>query len=224
MIWREKRVWLIVLALALAADVFVFVTYRVQFQKRIDDVKTRKEQAEARKAQAQSMRLTAQQTYNQYRKVQTDLDTLYNTRWATENERLIPWINEIKKLAESSQLVPKVLNFGRVDEKQKDTQQVTKVKGGVGTVAVTMAYSVQGNYQQVRRLINLLELTDQFVIIDSMSVIKTDDPNVLNVNLRLKTLFREPRAEAQTQQLPNQTQTKTPATTSAAEPASNQEM
>src|SRR5258708_4062380 len=47
MIWREKRVWLIVLGLMLAADVFVFVTYRVQVQKRIEDVDARRAHADA---------------------------------------------------------------------------------------------------------------------------------------------------------------------------------
>lgn len=198
MIWREKRIWLIVLGIALLADVFVFVTYRVQFQKRIDDVEASREQAKLRLAQAQSTRLAAQDTFTRYRKVQTDLDSLYNTRWATRDERLIPWISEIKRLAEASQLVPRVINFAKEEEKEKDkdtgqgpSQGGAKGKN-IGTSSVSIAYSVQGNYQQVRRLINLLELSDQFTIIDAMTVTATDDPNVLNVNLKLKTLFREP--------------------------------
>jgi len=85
MIWREKRVWLIVLALALAADVFVFVTYRVQFQKRIDDVNERQKEATLRLSQAQAARLSAQDTYKRYLKVQSDLDALYDTKWATQD-------------------------------------------------------------------------------------------------------------------------------------------
>jgi hypothetical protein len=194
MIWREKRVWLIALGLALAADIFVFVTYRVQFQKRIDDVKVRKEQADARLAQARASRLTAQDTFARYRKIQADLDVLYNTRWATQTERLTPWINEIKHLATASQMVPKVLNFTKTDD--KDSTSLVKNKG-IGTTAVTINYSVQGNYQQVRRLINLMELSDQFVIIDSLGVASnTGDPNQLTLTLRLKTLFREPRPGA----------------------------
>lgn len=195
MIWREKRIWLIVLGIALLADVFVFVTYRVQFQKRIDDVEANREQAKMRLAQAQSARMTAQDTFTRYRKVQSDLDALYNTRWATRDERLIPWITEIKRLAEASQLVPRVINFTKDEEKEKEKETAPgpAQKGkGIGTSSVSISYSVQGNYQQVRRLINLLELSDQFTIIDSLTVIATDDPNVLNVNLRLKTLFREP--------------------------------
>jgi uncharacterized coiled-coil protein SlyX len=196
MIWREKQIWLIVLALALAADVFVFVTYRVQFQERIEDVEGRKAQAEARLASVRAQRQAAQDTFARYRKVQSDLDVLYNTKWATRNERLIPWINDIKHLGEASKLVPRAISFVKTDEKEVKDPSLMKVKAP-GTSSVTMSYSVQGNYQEVRRLINLLELSDQFVIIDSLSVTATENSDLLNVSLRLKTLFRELQAGQQ---------------------------
>ncbi len=193
MIWREKKVWLIVLALALAADVFVFVTYRVQFQKRIDDVTERQKETTARLAQAQEARLSAQDTYKRYLKVQSDLDTLYDTKWATQDQRLIPWIKEIKRLAEASQLVPKILNFNKEEAKEKEVESASGLKKSVAAKAVTISYTVEGNYQQVRRLINALELSDQFVIIDTLAVTAAgENTNVVSVNLRLKTLFREP--------------------------------
>jgi len=208
MIWREKKVWLIVLGLMLAADLFVFVTYRVQFKARIDDVNARKVQADAQLAKERAAHLNADEAFAGYRKVQTDLDSLYNNKWATQTERLTPWINEIKKMAVASQLVPRVLSFAHTEDKDAATAS-TKVKG-IGTIAATISYSVEGNYQQVRRLINLLELSDQFVIIDSLTVTATGDTNILNLTLRLKTLFREPRADMpapKTQQIaaaPNQ--------------------
>ena len=193
MIWREKRVWLVVLALALAADVFVFVTYRVQFQKRIDDVNERQKEATLRLSQAQAARLSAQDTYKRYLKVQSDLDALYDTKWGTQDERLIPWINEVKRLAEASQLVPKVLNFTKDEGKDKGSDATTLKGKNVAARMVTISYTVEGNYQQVRRLINALELSEQFVIIDTLAVTASgENSNALTVNLRLKTLFREP--------------------------------
>jgi hypothetical protein len=73
---------------------------------------------------------------------------------------------------------------------------------------------VQGTYQQIRRLINLLELSDQFVIIDAVSLTGTNEAATatvvtpggppppaagpapvastgpLTLTLRLKTIFR----------------------------------
>jgi hypothetical protein len=187
MIWREKRIWLIVLGVALAADIFVFVTYRVQFQRRIEDVEARKVQAEEQLAQAKANRRSSEQTFTNYRRVQADLDNLYNTRWATETERFTTLINEVKRLAAASQLTPPSYTFARMDEKEA-------LKTGIGTSTVAITFTVQGNYQQIRRLINLLELSEQFVIIDSLAVSAAGgDPNNLNLSLRLKTLFRAPR-------------------------------
>jgi hypothetical protein len=216
MIWREKRVWLIALALALVADVFVFVTYRVQFQKRIDDVNERQKEATYRLSQAQAARLSAQDTYRRYIKVQSDLDALYDTKWATQDQRLIPWINEVKRLAEASQLVPRVLTFTKDDNKDKGSDTSGLKSKNVAAKAVTISYAVEGNYQQVRRLINALELSDQFVIIDTLAVVAGANPNELTVSLRLKTLFREP--------LPGEPQPPARSTAAAAPAASNEAM
>jgi hypothetical protein len=58
---------------------------------------------------------------------------------------------------------------------------------------VNITFTVQGNYQQIRRLINLLELSDQFIIIDGINLAGSGgSDSTLTMNLRLKTLFREP--------------------------------
>ena len=49
---------------------------------------------------------------------------------------------------------------------------------------------MQGNYQQIRRLINLFELSRQFIIIDQIGLASAQDQN-LTLNLQLKTLFRD---------------------------------
>jgi hypothetical protein len=51
----------------------------------------------------------------------------------------------------------------------------------------------------MRRLINLLELSDQFVIIDGISLSAaetTGTEKALALNIRLKTLFRDTRPVA----------------------------
>jgi len=98
----------------------------------------------------------------------------------------------VKRLAEASQLVPKVLNFTKDEAKDKDSDSTGTRGKSVAAKAVTISYTVEGNYQQVRRLINALELSDQFVIIDTLSVTGGVNPSALTVSLRLKTLFREP--------------------------------
>ena len=50
-------------------------------------------------------------------------------------------------------------------------------------------FTVEGNYAQLRRLINQLETTDTFVALESISLSEAT-PN-LRIDLRLSTLFSD---------------------------------
>jgi len=187
MIWREHRILLIVLGVLLVANAIFFFTYRVQYETRLQALDARLHQSEDDLQRARSKRIAADQTVASYRKVQTDLQTLYNSRWATEPERLTRLYAEIKRLAADSGIaMPKTFAFSRTED--KDMQKT----GGIGTVTVTISFTAQGNYQQLRRLINKLELSNQFVIIDAINLGSGSSPDNLTLNVRLKTLFREP--------------------------------
>ena len=118
--------------------------------------------------------------------MQADLLNLYNNTWATKPQRLTALINELKRMGAVTQLDPNSMSFSQVQDSQ------SQKTGGVGTSTVTITFTVQGTYQQIRRLINLLELSGQFVIIDAIYLSGSGEPNAnLTLNLRLKTLFRE---------------------------------
>ena len=176
MIWREKQLLLVILGILLIANIVYFFTYRVQFEARLDDYTARASQAEARLDVAKSQRIAAERQLAAYRKVEKDIKEVYDNRWSTEAARLAPLIAEVKRLAVVSQLVPQTYSFAHL--------------GGVpeaSTVGITFA--VQGTYPQVRRLINLLELSQQFVIVDQIALSSTAE-GVLTLNLHVKTLFR----------------------------------
>jgi hypothetical protein len=202
MIWREKRILLIVLGLLLLANTIFFFTYRVQYENRIHDLDARHEQAQARLDQAHHARITAEQQLAAYKKVQSDLQVLYNERWSTALMRLTALIDEVRRLAAASHLEPPSYQFTTGESKIASTSTSTNTKGAIGTTTVEIAFTVQGTYEQVRRLINLLELSDQFVIIDGISLAASGGPpgsatdKTLSLNIRLKTLFRDTRPNA----------------------------
>ena len=182
MIWREKRLLLIVLGIVLAANTIFFFTYRVQYKYRLQSLDERRHQAEEKLQQARAAELAAEQRYASYKKIQKDVQAIYTDEWSTETRRLTALITEVKRLAVASQLIPRSYAFTRIEQ---------KVKGaGIDARSVTISFAVQGNYQQVRRLINLLELSRQFVIIDQIGL-NSSDNQVLTLNLYLKTLFRD---------------------------------
>jgi hypothetical protein len=201
MIWREKRVLLIVLGLLLLANTVFFFTYRVQYVSRLQDLDTRQEQSQAQLDQARNARITAEQQLAAYKKVQADLQVLYNERWSTPMQRLTALIDEVKRLAAASHLQPPSYSFTTSESKPTAgaTTSGPPAKGSIGTTTVGIAFMVQGTYEQVRRLINLLELSDQFVIIDGISLASSDGAGpdkTLTLNIRLKTLFRDTRTIA----------------------------
>ena len=180
--WREKQLLLSVLGVLLAANAFFFFTYRLQYEQRLNDLNDRREQAEQRLNAQHSARLQAEQRLVAYRNISRDVSDIYTRQWATENERLTALITEVRRLAIASELVPKSISYTRDQEKDSRTRTAAE------TVSIT--FSVQGTYQQVRRLINLLELSRQFIIINQIALGSSQD-QLLTLNLQLKTLFRD---------------------------------
>lgn len=188
MIWREHRVLLGVLAVLLVANGLFFFTYRVQYEARLSALAARMDEAQSRLQRARAARAATEQQLRSYDKVRTDLQSLYTKRWATQAERFTALVEEVKRLASKAQLEqPRVYSFSRAVESDA-------ARTGVAISTVGVNFSVKGNYQQIRRLINLIELSNQFIIIDGITLAGggTSD-SALTLNLHLKTLFREPQ-------------------------------
>lgn len=187
MIWREKRNLLILLALILAANAMFFFTYRVRYQSRLTAMDTRLEEVEQELSQARAARVKAEQAFAGYRKVEGDVLEVFNEHWSTQEERFTQLVMEVKRLAEASSLVPAAYSFGRGTTKRVSTGSSREA---LGASEVSINFGVKGTYEQVRRLINLLELSRQFVIIEGIAL-SSGDGNQLDLALKLKTLFRD---------------------------------
>ena len=145
--------------------------------------------AQRRLQEAQRARGAAEQQLASYDKVRADLQNLYDERWSTQSRRFTLMFEEVTRLATASHFDPRSFNFSRTES----TQSVGK-ETGIGSTAVSVSFTVEGTYEQVRRLINLLELSDQFIIIDGLALAGGSDTKKLTMNIRLKTLFRDPTA------------------------------
>jgi Tfp pilus assembly protein PilO len=187
MIWREKRVLLIILALVLLANAAFFFTYRVQYQTRIDTLDERLAQVQGELDAAHTARVTAEQTFQSYRKVQNDVLEVFNEHWATQPERFTKLFAEVTRLAMASSLEPAAYSFQRGEAKRVSSGSKRET---LGATEVNISFGVRGTYEQVRRLINLLELSRQFVIIEGITLNATENEN-LSLELRLKTIFRD---------------------------------
>lgn len=189
MIWREKRILLLVLGLLLLGNIVFFLTYRVQYQSRLDEMDERLEQAEGQLNQTRQSRADAEAKLLSYRKVEKDVQQVFDEHWSTRPRRLTALISEVKRLADASNAIPKTYSFGAEDQ----VKAAAVTRGGrdvaIGANEVSITFSVDASYEQIRRMINLLELSQQFVIIDGVSLSSGGDR--LNLSLKLKTLFRD---------------------------------
>lgn len=189
MIWRERQTLLLVLSLLLLANIVFFFTYRVQYQSRLDEMDARLAQAEAQLAKSKESRADAEAAIAGYRKVERDVQTIFDEHWSTQPRRLTLLIGEVKRLAEASNAVPKTYSFMR-EGASASAGPGSRTEQSIGAREVGINFSVQATYDQVRRMINLLELSQQFVIIDEISLASGGE-GLLTLNLQLKTLFRD---------------------------------
>lgn len=187
MIWREKRGLLIVLSLLLLANVIFFLTYRVQYQTRLDEMDERLAQMEGQLEQTRKARATAEQSLVAYARVEKDVQAILDQHWSTRPRRLTMFIGEVKRLAQASNAVPKSLSFDQSDAK---IPVARGKRDQIGAKEVGIGFGVDATYNQTRRMINLFELSQQFIIIDEISL-SAGEGNNLSLQLRLKTLFRE---------------------------------
>ena len=193
MIWREKRILLSILGLLLLGNIVFFLTYRVQYQARLDEMDERLAQAEGQLAKTRQSRATAEAKLQSYKKVERDIAQVFNEHWSTRPRRLTLLIGEVKRLADASNAVPRTYSFGSQDEVKAAGTRGRDIALGANEVSIT--FSVDASYDQIRRMINLLELSQQFIIIEGVSLSAADE-NKLNLNLDLKTLFRDDEAPA----------------------------
>lgn len=184
MIWKEKRWLLIVLGAFLLANLLFFVTYRVRFQQRVAAFDASLDQTKEQLAGARGARVAAEKELAVYRQIVTTVDRVYDEWWGTPEDRLAPLLIELRSLAKRSGLVPRSISYSQAEAKKEGD-----------TSSLTIAFGVAGSYDQIRRLINLLELSEQFVIVDEI-MLGQGSGDALHLNIRLRTLFRataEPR-------------------------------
>jgi hypothetical protein len=119
------------------------------------------------------------------------LSVLYRKGFATQAERLTQLITEVKELAQRAGLEPTSISY---PEEELDDY---------GLVRMSLVFNVQGTYPQVRMLVNLLEHSDLFLVLEQVGL-GNANASLLGISLQLSTFFvRDPAAlEAIEQPLP----------------------
>ena len=106
---------------------------------------------------------------------------LYDRRLATEESRLTELIAEVKRLARQAGLDSPSFSYAAVQIEE------------FGLVKKSIVFRVEGNYPKLRELVNLLELSDHFLILEEIRL-RQSDGSRLGIDLQISTLFAVPGA------------------------------
>lgn len=181
--WRRTLwVWIVPLAFCIL-NLLGIAVYRTAYAGDVEGLERRYlasvEELEGLRRQSAGIEAALEQIEEQ----RQGIEHLYDGYFQTEPERFTRAVAEVKRLAREAGLDPTAFSYPLEDLNQTDL-----VRRGIG-------FSVEGTYRQLRTFINFLELTDQFLTLNSITLSETgaDSNNPrLNIRMKLSTIFVDP--------------------------------
>lgn len=120
----------------------------------------------------------AESIVDQIRASEEELADFYGRRLSSESHALTRIIAEIKDLCDRAGIPPTSLNYARETVVGQDVSRRT------------ITFAVDGSYAQLRQLINFIELSDSFLILEQVGLRGNDvEGTPLRISLKLSTLF-----------------------------------
>jgi len=180
---RHRSIWRRGLALWLPALVFflanavALAVYPLRFAGRTEVSADEIVEARDELAELRQERLDLEGEIQAIASSRTSVNILYRERLATESARLTRAIAEVKDLATRAGLRPTSISY--------PTQAIEEL----GLRQRWFVFGVDGSYADLRKLINLLELSDSFLVLDEVGLRGSASSGRLSIQLRLSTLF-----------------------------------
>lgn len=173
---RHLWIWLAPL-IVLGANLLFWGVYETSFASRrasLESISTRAAmRLERLGEQSREMELFLSQVEQQKQAIAA----IYTDHFATEAERFTSLLREVRQLARQAGLQP--ASFSYPKEEIDDE----------GLVRRSITFSVTGNYEQVRQLINFFELSDQFITLEEIGLTGDKGTDRLDIRLSFSTLF-----------------------------------
>lgn len=173
---RNLWIWLLPVLL-LAINLLLLTVYQTSFAQRRESLENISERAGARMASLKEYRGDLQSFVGKFENQKLAIESIYSQHFATEAERFTSLLREVRQLARQAGLAPDSFSYPK-EELQNE-----------GLVRRNITFSVSGNYEQVRRLINFLELSDQFITLEEIELSGDSGNDRLEIRLSLSSLF-----------------------------------
>lgn len=187
---RHPRLW-VPAAVFLVVMLGFLATYRLVLAEEAELGRGMLERREAELTRVRNSRAELENVWERAKGTEEGLANFYAERLATEAQMLTTVIAKVKEMAAQAGLDPAAINY------EKDAI------GRQDLVQRTLIFGVEGTYPQLRRLINFLELSESFLILEEISLRSADDAGGrLGIDLKISTLFAEdiPARDAENQE------------------------
>lgn len=183
--WAARwRLWAPALAFFLV-NVGLLLVYLTAFAGRVDRLRGAVETRAAEVGELEGRRAQLEELVARADRSREALGAFYGTRLASERERLTKVIAEVKELAGRAGLDPATISY---PEEHLDDY---------GLVKKSFVFGVEGDYQELRRFVNFLELSPTFLALEQVSLSDAGRRATgLRINLRLAAYFRLEGEEA----------------------------
>lgn len=175
-LWRRRLgLWLPALLFFLV-NLVALIVYPLRFAGRVEVTAEELEQERAVVAELVDRRRDLEAQQQAIESTRLAVDELYSERLATESERLTRIIAEVKDLAARSGLTPPSVAYP------------TEPLEEYGLRRRGFVFSVEGSYADLRKFVNLLELSNTFLTLEEIGL-SQGGSGALRIELRVSTLF-----------------------------------
>lgn len=183
-IWRQ-RLWVWLPALVFfAANAVAFAIY-LGYAGRVERLNEQLETQDKEATRLAAKRKELETLVNRVRTNGEQVERLYSERFAPRSERLTSVSAEVYDLARKAGLSPQAISSPEEEIEE------------YGLIKRSFIFTVEGTYSELRKFINLLELSKSFLTLEGVTLSGGDDRGPeLRMDLSLSTLFtREPGDE-----------------------------
>jgi type IV pilus assembly protein PilO len=187
-IWR-LRLWVWVPALVFfLANATAYVVYRFGFADRVESLRASLEETQKQLAPLDNKQTHFERLIQRSQRNEVEIRRLYEERFSTRSQRLTRITAEVKRLARSAGLDPRSITYPELPIEE------------YGLIKRSFTFPVSGTYLELRKFINLLELSDSFLSLDEVTLAgdETGEGPELDIRLSLSTLFAKEAGDAET--------------------------
>ena len=189
--WR-RHLWLwLVPAGFCVLNLLGFALYRSAFAGKVERLESQYQNGLDQRDAMRDEQVVIEDFLSRLEAHREETDGLYSEYFQTEARRFTRVIQEVKQLARQAGLQPASLSYPRKDFSAFDLVQRN------------ISFNVEGTYDQLRKFMNFLEITDQFVTLESVSLGESGSSRrnpTLGINLVLSTMFATREVESRSEE------------------------